>query len=322
MTSSSFLLSLPFSPRRVLIGANAHADIAARLRAARPDFDVRGAPFMEITADDLRWADSYIGFRRPPAAQDMGSVQWVHSTGAGVDGWLGQGLSEGILLTRSPESFGPMIAEWAVARVFAIQQQLVSLVDAQREHRWAPRDIARVAGTRALLVGTGDIGSHIAASLAALGVHVTGVSRSGQASHPAFSAVHTTDRLADLVGEADWIILSVPDTPASRGLVSREVLQRCRGAVLLNAGRGAVVDEQALPEALDAGWLRAAALDVFVTEPLPESSPLWNDARVLVSPHISGLTTVDGAADGFLECVASLERGALPKWVVDRARGY
>jgi phosphoglycerate dehydrogenase-like enzyme len=322
MTPSSLLLSLPFSPRRVLIGANAHADIAARLRTARPDFDVRGAPFMEITADDLRWADSYIGFRRPPAAQDMGAVQWVHSTGAGVDGWLGQGLSERILLTRSPESFGPMIAEWAVARVFAIQQQFVSLVDAQREHRWAPRDIARVAGTRALLVGTGDIGSHIAASLAALGVHVTGVSRSGQASHPAFSAVHTTDRLADLVGEADWIILSVPDTPASRGLVSREVLQRCRGAVLLNAGRGAVVDEQALPEALDAGWLRAAALDVFVTEPLPESSPLWNDARVLVSPHISGLTTVDGAADGFLECVASLERGALPKWVVDRARGY
>lgn len=322
MSPSSLLLSLPFSPRRVLIGANAHADISARIRAARPDFEMRGAPFTEITADDLRWADSYIGFRRPPAAEDMGSVQWVHSTGAGVDGWLGQGLSERILLTRSPESFGPMIAEWAVARIFAIQQQLRSLVDAQREHRWAPRDIARVAGTRALLVGTGDIGSHIAASLAALGVHVTGVSRSGHASHPAFSAVHTTDKLADLVGEADWIILSVPDTPASRGLLSREVLQRCRGAVLLNAGRGAVVDEQAIPEALDTGWLRGAALDVFVTEPLPASSPLWNDARVLVSPHISGLTTVDGAADGFLECVASLERGVLPQWVVDRARGY
>lgn len=322
MTLSSLLLSLPFSPRRVLIGANAHADISARIHAARPDFEVRGAPFMEITADDLRWADSYIGFRRPPAAHDMGSVQWVHSTGAGVDGWLGQGLDERILLTRSPESFGPMIAEWAVARIFAIQQQLVSLLDAQREHRWAPRDIARVAGTRALLVGTGDIGSHIAASLAALGVHITGVSRTGQASHPAFSAVHTIDRLGDLVGEADWIILSVPDTPASRGLVSREVLQRCRGAVLLNAGRGAVVDEQVIPEALDAGWLRGAALDVFATEPLPASSPLWNDARVLVSPHISGLTTVDGAADGFLECVESLERGVWPKWVVDRARGY
>jgi len=322
MTSTSLLLSLPFSPRRVLIGANAHADIAARIRAARPDLEVRGAPYTSITAEDVQWADTYIGFRRPPATADMGSVQWVHSTGAGVDGWLGQGLDERILLTRSPESFGPMIAEWAVARVFAIQQQLVSLLDAQREQRWAPRDIARVAGTRALLVGTGDIGSHIAASLAALGVHVTGVSRTAQASHPAFTAVHTIDRLAELVGDADWIILSVPDTPASRGLLSREVLQRCRGAVLLNAGRGAVVDELAIPEALNAGWLRAAALDVFVTEPLPTSSPFWSDPRVLVSPHISGLTTVDGAADGFLECVSSLEAGAWPTWVVDRTRGY
>lgn len=305
-----------------MIGANAHADIAAMIRAARPDIEVRGAPFMEVTAADVAWADTYIGFRRPPAAHDMGSVQWVHSTGAGVDGWLSQGLDERILLTRSPESFGPMIAEWAVARVFAVQQQLVSLVDAQREHRWAPRDIARVAGTKALLVGTGDIGSHIAAALSALGIHVTGVSRTGTASHPAFTSVHTTEQLPELVGAADWIVLSVPDTPSSRGLISRTVLERCRGAVLLNAGRGAVVDEGALPEALDSGWLRAAALDVFTTEPLPSASPLWDDPRVLVSPHISGLTTVDGAAEGFLECAASLARGEIPKWAVDRTRGY
>jgi phosphoglycerate dehydrogenase-like enzyme len=306
----------------VVIGASAHADLAAMIRAARPELEVRGAPFMEITAADLAWADTYIGFRRPPAAHDMGAVQWVHSTGAGVDGWLGQGLDAGILLTRSPESFGPMIAEWAVARVFAVQQQLVSLMDAQREQRWAPRDIARVAGTRALLVGTGDIGSHIAAAFTALGITVTGVSRTGQATHPAFRAVYTVDRLADLVADADWIVLSVPDTPVSRGLVSRAVLERCRGAVLLNAGRGAVVDEAALPDALDNGWLRAAALDVFVTEPLPSTSPLWGHPRVLISPHISGLTTVAGAAEGFLACAESLGRGVWPTWVVDRARGY
>jgi phosphoglycerate dehydrogenase-like enzyme len=179
-----------------------------------------------------------------------------------------------------------------------------------------------VAGTRALLVGTGDIGSHIAAAFTALGITVTGVSRTGQSSHPAFSAVHTPDRLVDLVADADWIVLSVPDTPQSRGLVSREVLARCRGAVLLNAGRGAAVDEAALPEALERGWLRAAALDVFVTEPLPATSPLWSDPRVLVSPHISGLTTVAGAANGFLECAECLERGEWPTWVVDRTRGY
>ena len=312
---------LPFAPRRIAIGANAHAGIAESIRARRPDLELRGKVFTDITAD-LAWAEAYIGFKRPPSVSDMGNVRWIQCTGAGVDSWMASDLDPSILLTRSPESFGPMIAEWAVSRIFAIQLQVLELADAQRERRWAPRDIARVAGTRALVVGTGDIGRAIASSLHALGVHVTGVSRSGTADSTAFSAVHPSSELGNLVGTADWIVVAVPDTPASRGLISRDVLSRCQGAVLLNAGRGSVVEEAALPEALDNGWLRAAALDVFATEPLPAESPLWLDPRVMVSPHISGLTTIDGAAHGFLECLESLEGGALPKWTVDRERGY
>jgi glyoxylate/hydroxypyruvate reductase len=90
----------------------------------------------------------------------------------------------------------------------------------------------------------------------------------------------------------------------------------------MNAGRGPVVDEALLPEALDKGWLRGAALDVFEAEPLPTESPLWMDARVMISPHISGITTTEGAATGFLECLAALERGETPKWIVDRDRQY
>ena len=306
---------LPFAPRRIAIGANAHAGIAESIRARRPDLELRGKVFTDITAEDLAWAEAYIGFKRPPSVSDMGNVRWIQCTGAGVDSWMASDLDPSILLTRSPESFGPMIAEWAVSRIFAIQLQVLELADAQRERRWAPRDIARVAGTRALVVGTGDIGRAIASSLHALGVHVTGVSRSGTADSTAFSAVHPSSELGNLVGTADWIVVAVPDTPASRGLI-------CQGAVLLNAGRGSVVEEAALPEALDNGWLRAAALDVFATEPLPAESPLWLDPRVMVSPHISGLTTIDGAAHGFLECLESLEGGALPKWTVDRERGY
>lgn len=310
-------------PNRILVATRSHADIVAALRARRPDLAYRGAAHTEVTDADLTWADAYVGFKRPPDAATLGSVRWVHCTGAGVDSWLAPpALDAAILLTRTPESFGPAIAEWAVARVFAVQQQLAELAAAQREHRWAPRDALRVADTRALVVGTGDVGSAIAAALAAVGVVVTGVSRSGRADHPAFRAVHAVDALPTLVGEADWIVLALPDTPATRGLFSLGVMERCRGAVLLNAGRGSVVDESALPQALDRGWLRGAALDVFAVEPLPASSPLWDDPRVVISPHCSGPTTVTGAVDGFLECLAELEHGRLPRWVADRARGY
>jgi phosphoglycerate dehydrogenase-like enzyme len=316
-------IPLPYSPRRIVIGAAGSAAIAARILARRRDLDLRPLDFARVTDRDLADAEVYVGFKRPPNVRLMGSVRWVHSTGAGIDPWLAApGLDERILLTRTPESFGPMIAEWAVTRVLAFQQQLRALDMAQLEARWAPRDIARLAGTRALVLGTGDIGSAIATALAALGVHVIGVSRTGERSVPAFNAVHRVESLPKLVGDAHWLLVTLPDTPATRGLVSRDLLSKCRGAVLLNAGRGAVVEEGAIPEAIERGWLRGAALDVFQQEPLPSSSPLWREPKVIVSPHISGLTTIEGAADGFLECLAELEAGRLPRWAVDRTRGY
>lgn len=322
LSSASVTAPVP-PPRRVVVGANLHADIAARIRAARPAIEVRGATMADVAAADLDWADAYVGFKRPPAAQAMGSVRWVHCTGAGVDTWLAPpGLAPDVLLTRTSESFGPAIAEWAVARMLAFQMQLPDLARAQAERRWAPREVARLAGTRALIVGAGDVGTHVARTLAALGVRVTGASRTGATTDPAFSAVHPVTHLPTLVGDADWIVLTLPITPATHHLFSRAMLAKCRGAVLLNAGRGQTLEESALPEALEQGWLRGAALDVFEVEPLPAGSPLWTDPRVIISPHISGLTTAEGAAAGFLECLADLEAGRLPLWTVDRARGY
>jgi phosphoglycerate dehydrogenase-like enzyme len=211
-----------------------------------------------------------------------------------------------------------------VARIFAFAQELPDLAAAQRDHVWLPRDLQCVRGSHALVVGTGDVGSAIATALAALGVRVTGVSRSGtpHTDTSAFVAIHRVEALSELVGDADWIILALPDTPATRGLVSRAVLARCVNGVVLNAGRGSVLDETALPEAFDRGWLRGAALDVFATEPLPPTSPLWDDPRIVISPHCAGPTTIDGAVDGFLECLDAIERRELPRWAVDRNRGY
>lgn len=308
--------------RRVVIGQNAHVAMAALIAARRPDLEIRGNLFTQITADDLAWADAYIGFKRPPLPT-MGAVRWVQSTGAGVDSWLqAPALPREIVLTRTPESFGPMIAEWALSRALAIVTRIPELAVAQRARRWAPFDIGMLRGSHAVVVGTGDVGSHIGRLFAALGCRVTGVSRTGRGDAEIFSSLHTTSALTTVAATADWLILTVPLTPETKGLVGEAVLSACRGAVLLNAGRGAVVDEGLLPRALHEGWLRAAALDVFEVEPLPGSSPLWDDPRVMISPHVSGLTTIEGAVDGFLECLATFERGEVPRWVVDRDRGY
>jgi phosphoglycerate dehydrogenase-like enzyme len=310
------------TPRRIVIGATAHADLSARLRALRGDLEVRGKPYTEVTADDLTWADTYVGFKRPPLPT-MGNVRWVHCTGAGVDAWLYPAeLARDVLLTKTSESFGLYIAEWALARALAFRQRLLELADCQRRHEWKPREVGYVRGSRAVVVGTGDIGSNVARLFASLGAEVHGVSRSGRGDAGAFASTSKVSELRTLAATADWLIVTLPLTSETRGLISRDVLSACRGAVLMNAGRGAVVDEAALPEALENGWLAGAALDVFAVEPLPADSPLWDDPRVMVSPHSSGPTTIDGAVTGFLECLDEIERGRLPARTVDRDREY
>ncbi len=309
-------------PQRVVIGANAHAEIAAALLAVRPSLDIRGNRFMDVSQADLEWGEAYVGFKRPPVAT-MGNVRWVHCTGAGVDAWFQpEELSRDILLTRSAESFGPQIAEWALARALAVTQQLLDVARCQERHEWAPRDVTMLRGTRALVVGTGDIGTHIGRVFRAMGCDVSGVSRSGDGDASVFGTVAQASALPSIVGDVDWLIVTVPLTDATRHLIGREVLSRCRNAVLINAGRGAVVDEALLPHALEEGWLRAIALDVFEVEPLPTSSPLWDDPRVILSPHISGLTTTSGVVHGFFECLRDIEQGVTPRWAVERERQY
>ena len=315
------MLSFP-TPPRIVIGQNAHAAMRDLLLARRPELEIRGNVFTALTDADLEWADVYLGFKRPPTAS-MGNVRWVHCTGAGVDSWLlPDPLPAEIVLTRTPESFGPMIAEWALTRALVIQQQVLRLAANQQARQWDQCDIPMLKGTHAVVVGTGDVGTHIGRVFRGMGCEVSGVSRSGAGDKDVFGSMSTTADLARAAADADWLILTLPLTTETRGLVGREVLSACRGAVLLNAGRGAVVQEALIPEALEQGWLRAVALDVFEKEPLPENSPLWADPRVMISPHVSGLTTLAGAAEGFLQCLSAFEHGEVPRWVVDRDRGY
>ena len=316
-----YLADVIAPPKRVLIGHKRLTGLDDAIRAARPDVELRAKDHDTITADDLAWAEVYVGFRRPKPI-DLGGVRWIHCVGAGVDAFVaGTPVAAHIMITRTSEDFGPQIAEYCVARALAFTQSLMSLAVAQRERRWEPDHLEPLAGSRVVIVGTGTVGRRIAHAFTALGCIVDGVSRSGAAVAP-FRRVVRSGQLGEAVAGAHWLVLAAPHTPDTVHLVDRAVLERCRGTVLINVGRGALVDESVLPEALYHKWLRGAALDVFEQEPLPPESPLWGRDNVMISPHISGITTVAGAAAGFLECLAAVDRGETPPWLVDRARGY
>ena len=306
---------------RVLISDPRPEPLAEYLQPRRPDLDIHTRKPSEVTAADLDWAETLVGFRRPPVP-GWGNLRWIHSIGAGVDAFLFRtDLPDTILLTRSSEDFGPPIAEYCVARALAVTQRLAQLEAEQQAARWALISPETLAGSRVLIVGTGMVGQGIARRFAAMGCRIDGLSRGGSPREP-FGTVRPMTEFVEAVRGARWLVLAVPLTEATYHLLDHSRLAQCGGAYLINIGRGKTVDETALPEALDRGWLSGAALDVFEAEPLPASSPLWQHPRVTISPHCSGVTTTPAAGDGFLECLAAVERGERPRWVVERAAEY
>jgi phosphoglycerate dehydrogenase-like enzyme len=217
------------------------------------------------------------------------SLRWLQSSAAGFDHPVfGELVRRGVRLTPSHIA-GPPIAD------FVLRAALDHLQDADRwraaaaEHRWEPHEFVEMASTRWLVIGLGTIGAEIAVRARAFGAHVTGVRRSPSGDEPV-DAMIGPDRLLDALGDADVIVLATPSSPTTDGLVDEAFLARTKpSALLVNIGRGALVDEEALLGALDEGRLARAVLDVTRTEPLPTDDPLWSHPRVVITPHTSAL---------------------------------
>jgi D-2-hydroxyacid dehydrogenase (NADP+) len=311
----------PWHPKRILVSHTLHEGLGDYLLARRPDLEVRARGAEEITAGDVEWAEVLVGFR-PPRLGPWRTLRWIHCIGAGVDAFAFRtGLAPGTLLTRTSEDFGPQIGEYCLTRALAVTQRLRHLEAEQRARIWRPKHPEQIRSTRVLVVGTGAVGRGIAQAFLGAACVVEGVSRQGAPREP-FGRVHAMTAFAEAVRGIRWLVLACPLTEATFHLLNRARLSGCDGVYLINVGRGRLVQEDVLPEALDRGWLRGAALDVFETEPLPEESPLWDRPEVTVSPHISGLTTIPGAGDGFLSALDAVEAGRRPELAVDPARGY
>ena len=245
-----------------------------------------------MTEADVAWAEVFVGFR-PPKVGTWRELPWVHCIGAGVDAWAFRtGLSPRTLLTRTSEDFGPQMGEYCLSRALAVTQRLRHLESEQRARSWKPKHPRADPRYSSADRRDRDVGCGDRPGIPGLGSVVDGVSRSGQAREPFAPGVSSIAGFGDAVAGAQWLVLACPLTEETFHLLNRDRLSACGGAYLVNVGRGALVDEEALPEALDQKWLSGAALDVFEREPLPEESPLWRrEGGHHLPPHL-------GAHDG------------------------
>jgi phosphoglycerate dehydrogenase-like enzyme len=246
--------------------------------------------------------------------------RWVHTASAGVEHVLCPELvASDTVVTNARGIFDQPIAEYVAALVLAMAKDLPRTWDLQQEREWRHRETQRVAGTRACVVGSGPIGRAIERTLKALGVRTALVGRTPR------TGIHGPEDLDRLIARADWVVCAAPLTDETRGMFDERrfgVMQP--SARFINVGRGALVVEKDLAQALSKRWLAGAALDVFEHEPLPPDSPLWDAPGLLVSPHMSGDTVGwrDDLGAQFVELFERWEAGRPLLNVVDKKRGY
>ena len=217
-------------------------------------------------------------------------LRWVHVAAAGVDAVLFPAfVASEVKLTNSGGILDLPMAEYALALMLALAKDLPRTLRLQQEHTWAYREPESLRGRHLLVLGVGGIGTAVARLSKAVGMRVTGVGRTARAATLPFDHIASGEQLIDLVPEADFVVIALPLTPETNGIYSRQLIESMRpSARLVNLARGALVDEEALVEALQRGRIAGAALDVFHIEPLPPDHPLWETPNVIISPHMSG----------------------------------
>ena len=286
-------------------------------------------PGQPVTQEDVDWAQVILG--NVPAAMLHGSpaLEWLQTNSAGVEPYIQPGVLAGdTLLTNATGAYGLAIAEHMLGMLLELFKKLELYRDAQKSGAWQSQGAVKaVYGSTVLVLGMGDIGGEFAARCKALGAKVIGVRRSPRPCPEYADEVHLLEDLDSLLPQADVVAITLPGTDATRGLMSRERLAKMKeGAVLLNVGRGFIVDTEALCDALERGHLSGAGVDVTDPEPLPPTHRLWNIPTAVVTPHISGFyhlrETHERIVGIFLENLRHFQAGEPLRNLVDFATGY
>jgi phosphoglycerate dehydrogenase-like enzyme len=242
---------------------------------------------------DIRFSDHYQAYGDTLLAADNLKLAHFDSTAIEQHPFVAPLAKRGVKLTTATGSNGVPVAQTAITTLLMMSRGLPHYMDAQRRKSWEPvRASAQppdLEGQTVVIVGMGTIGSTVARFAQTLGMHVIGIRRKPRAAGDPVDEMHTLSELPQLLPRCDWLVLACPLVAETRGLVNAQSLALMKKtAGLINVARGALCDEEALIAALRSGQIRCAHLDVYATEPLPASSPLWEMPNVIMTPHSAG----------------------------------
>jgi glyoxylate/hydroxypyruvate reductase A len=296
---------------------------ARRIKQPRPVFTVTACSTQAEAELHVADAEILYAWNFPPHLLLRAKrLRWVQNMGAGVERFLIPELPKGVALTRIAGIFGPWMAEYVLGWCLWHTQRTELFRAQQRQSRWRQVDPLRLHGAELCIVGLGDIGRTIARAARGVEMRISGVSQSGRKA-PGVDRVYRARDLGKPLASADFVVLTVPLTAATRGLIGARELARMKpSAWLVNIGRGPLVDEGALLEALSGKRIGGAILDVFDEEPLPADHPLWKFENVVITPHISGPSTPDEIGPIFDDNLRRYLARRPLRYQVDRRRGY
>nr|HID12223.1 D-2-hydroxyacid dehydrogenase [Anaerolineae bacterium] len=303
----------------------------AQVQALAPDMRIlvtRDRDEIESALDEIEIAAG--GFPRDllPRARNL---RWLQQWGAGAD-WLlrhPEAVELDFVLTNASGVHPIPISEHILAFLLAFARGFHRAMRAQARHEWFSYDqqkgLFELVGKTMLLIGVGAIGERTARVATALGMRVLGVRRNPERDAPGVEAMFGPDQLLYLLPEADFVVLTVPLTRETQGMIGERELRAMKPtAYLVNIGRGGTIQESALIRALRERWIAGAGLDVFETEPLPDDSPLWDMDNVIITAHYAGSTPRyhERAMAIFLDNLRRYRAGEPLRNVVDKRLGY
>ena len=276
----------------------------------------------QVTQAQIDWADCLASF--PIDAEvSLHKLKWIHSFGAGVDGFVKRtDLNKDLRLSRTTGALGAKAGEFCLCHILNFLQDTFAIYKDMQTQAWPERAAVSSKNKTVLLLGTGSMAQGVATLLRSVGITVIGVNTSGASAGPNFERCFRFEELPDTLSEVTCVINTLPHVAATQGLLDAHFFSRFQHALFINIGRGATVKTQDLALAIKAGQFAYCVLDVFEEEPLPKSSWLWQHPQVFVSPHQAAITDIDDVTKSFLAALEAYAVNTTNAYFVDKKKSY